>query len=59
MQEVEVVISGGAVQSVTVPEGVKVVVKDYDVEADDWAGKDIVKDADGDHYQLMEFTENW
>lgn len=59
MKEVEIIIAGGAVQSVTLPEGVRVVIKDYDVEGDDWDGKDVLKDEDGDCYQLMEFEESW
>lgn len=59
METVEVIISGGAVQSVTVPEGTKLVIKDYDVEKDDWDRNNVLKDENGDCYQLMEFDKDW
>lgn len=55
MQKIEITISGGAVQYVEFPRGVKVVIRDYDVEGQDLEGPDIRKDQDGDYYQNMEF----
>ena len=54
-QLVEITIAGGAVQNVECPPGIKVVIKDYDVEGSDWDGFDIRTDEDGDSYQYMEF----
>ena len=55
MQIVEITISGGAVQDVQLPRGVKVIIRDYDVEGDDWDGPDIHRDERNDPYQRMEF----
>lgn len=55
MQIVEITISGGAVQDVQLPRGVKVIIRDYDVESSDWDGPDIHQDKDGDWFQKMEF----
>jgi len=51
---VEIVINGGAIQDISMPDNVRVVVKDYDVPFD--LSLDIRKDSEGDSYQYMEFT---
>jgi len=56
MQEEEVIIEQGAVTSVTLPDGIKLIIKDYDVQDEDRF--DVHRDEEGDYYQLMEFTEN-
>jgi hypothetical protein len=48
MQIVEITISGGAVQDVECPRGVKVIIRDYDVEGGDLDGPDIHRDESGD-----------
>ena len=40
MKIIEITISGGAVQHVEFPRGVKVIVRDYDVDRD-WDGPDV------------------
>jgi len=55
MQIVEITISGGAVQDVQLPRGVKVIIRDYDVEGGDLDGPNIHKDEQNDPYQRMEF----
>ena len=52
---VEITISGGAVQHVDCPSGIKVVIRDYDIEGTDFEGFDIRQDSEGDLYQHMEF----
>ena len=53
---VEIIISRGAVQDVIAPDGIKVIIKDYDVLKDDGVdGFDIREDIDGYSYQYMEF----
>ena len=56
MQIVEITISGGAVQYVKFPRGIKVIIRDYDVEGGDLDGPDIHRDKQGDPYQRMEFN---
>lgn len=53
MRIVTVTVEGGVVQHVEVPDGVQVIVKDYDVEGCDEA--DLEQDESGDHY----FEANW
>lgn len=48
MKTVTVTVEGGVVQHVEVPQGVRVVVKDYDVEGCDDA--DFDEDENGDEY---------
>ena len=48
MKLVEITISGGAVQDVQLPRGVKVIIRDYDVEDGEWDGPDIHRDEQGD-----------
>ena len=57
VQKVEIIISGGAVQGVQVPEGVLVIVRDYDVEGVDESNTswDIRRDSENYLYQRMEF----
>ena len=55
MQIVEITIGGGAVQNVKMPRGVKVIIRDYDVDGSNWDGPDIRKDRQGVAYQRMEF----
>ena len=55
MQIVEITISGGAVQDVQLPRGIKVIIRDYDIEGDDLDGPNICTDEDGP-YQRMEFV---
>jgi len=56
IQTVEVIISGGAVQHVEFPRGIRVVIRDYDVESTDAdSGFDTRKDEKGDLFQHMEF----
>ena len=57
LKTVEVIISGGAVQDVVCPQGVQVIIRDYDVEGVDegnisW---DIRRDSENYLYQRMEF----
>jgi hypothetical protein len=58
MQTIEITISGGAVQYVDFPRGIKVIVRDYDVEGGDLDGPDIRKDEEGDCFQNMEFIHD-
>jgi hypothetical protein len=59
MQTVEITISGGVVQYVEFPHGVRVIVRDYDVEGNDEAEEfDIRRDESGDAYQHMEFIHD-
>jgi len=57
LKTVEVVISGGAVQGVQVPKGIRAIIRDYDVEGVDESNTswDIRRDSEGDLYQRMEF----
>ncbi len=55
---VEIVILDGAVQSVIKPRGVKLIVKDYDVEGHDRDDLNIATDEDGHDYQLMLWGTN-
>ena len=48
MKIVRLTVEGGLVQHIELPEGVRVIVKDYDVEDCDEA--DLEEDANGDHY---------
>ena len=48
MKIVRVTVEGGVVQHVEVPEGVQVVVRDYDVEGTD--GDEREQDENGDHF---------
>jgi len=48
MKIVRVTVEGGVVQHVEVPQGVKVVVKDYDVEGSD--SDQLEQDENGDNY---------
>ena len=52
---VDITISGGAVQYVESPPGVKVVIRDYDVDGADGEDFDIRKDESGDSYQHWEY----
>ena len=55
---VEIIIKGGAVQDVQMPPGIRVVIRDYDVEGTDQeSGFDIRQDSEGDSYQRREFRE--
>jgi hypothetical protein len=47
MKTVIVIVSGGLVQDVRAPEGVNVVVRDYDVEGSD---SPVLKDEQGEAY---------
>lgn len=44
---VHITVEGGVVQHVAVPSGVRVVVRDYDVDSDD---ADLSTDGNGDEY---------
>jgi hypothetical protein len=48
MKTVTVTVEGGVVQHIDIPEGVRVVVKDYDVEGCDEA--ELEEDENGDTY---------
>lgn len=48
MKIVNVTVEGGVVQYIDVPEGVRVVVKDYDVEGCDEA--ELEEDENGDYF---------
>lgn len=48
MKTVEVTVEGGVVQYIDVPQGVRVIVKDYDVEGCDQS--DLEQDENGDNY---------
>jgi len=57
LKTVEVIISGGAVQDVQVPKGVRAIIRDYDVEGVDETNTswDIRRDSEDYLYQRMEF----
>lgn len=48
MKIVRVTVEGGVVQNVEVPEGVQVIVKDYDVDGSD--EDQLERDEDGDSF---------
>lgn len=48
MKIVRVTVEGGVVQHVEVPEGVQVVVRDYDVDSTD--ADELEQDENGDHF---------
>ena len=52
MKTVTVIVEGGVVQHVDVPEGVEVTIHDYDVEDD---GPNVLQDAEGNRY----FVATW
>ena len=57
METVEIIIMGGAVQDVVLPRGVRVIIKDYDIDSEDEdSGFDIRRDKENDCYQHMEFV---
>jgi hypothetical protein len=57
--EVQIVISGGAVQSVCKPAGVALEIRDYDVEGSDVENNDNCKqDEEGKWYQKMLWSED-
>ena len=59
LQTIEVTVSGGTVQYVEFPRGVRVIVRDYDVDgADESGGFDIRRDEQGDLYQHIEFVHD-
>ena len=54
VKAIQIVISGGAVQSITKPLGITLEIRDYDVEGADVDNSDIYKkDENGDWYQRM------
>jgi len=57
VRKVEIIISGGAVQDVVCPQGVQVIIRDYDVEGvhESNTSWDIRRDGEGYLYQRMEF----
>ena len=56
---IQIIISGGAVQSVTKPAGITLEIRDYDVDGADVDNSEIYKqDEDGDWYQKMFWDEN-
>jgi hypothetical protein len=60
MKKIVIIISGGAVQSVTKPKGISVEIRDFDIEASDIPeGNDNYRqDKDGDWYQRMFWGAN-
>ena len=60
MKRVLIVISGGAVQSVTKPKGIELEIRDYDIDVADVLSEDemLRKNEDGDWYQYMFWDEN-
>lgn len=48
MKIVRVTVEGGVVQHVEVPEGVQVIVRDYDVDGTD--ADELEQDENGDHF---------
>ena len=58
MKHVIIVVSGGAVQGVSAPPGVRVIIRDYDVETEHAEGFDIRTDENGEAYQHMEFVQD-
>ena len=54
-QNVEITVSGGVVQHVEAPPGIRVIVRDYDVDGRDCGGHDIRRDENNDPYQRMQF----
>lgn len=56
MIEVELFIEGGVVHDVTVPDGVRVTVRDYDVEGSDES--DLETDDDGHKFYRLTFGGN-
>ena len=56
---VEIVISGGAVQHVNAPKGIRVIVRDYDIEgSEDDEEFDIRTDKNGGKFQQIEFPQD-
>ena len=56
---IQIIISGGAVQSVSKPIGVVLEIRDYDVDGADVEDSDIYKqDENGDWYQQMLWDKN-
>ena len=57
VRKAEIIISGGAVQDVVCPQGVQVIIRDYDVEGVDESNTswDIRRDSENYLYQRMEF----
>ena len=50
-KEVVVYVEGGVIQDINIPEGVRVIVKDYDTDADD-LNEDYIKiDKEGYYYR--------
>lgn len=49
--DTELIMVGGVIQDWKVPEGQRVIIKDYDVDGVEET--DLLMDADGDQYQLV------
>jgi hypothetical protein len=60
MNKVLIIISGGAVQSVTKPVGVVLEIRDYDVEGDDFPenNEHFQRDDHGNWFQRMYWSED-
>ena len=57
VQTIEITISGGTVQYVEFPRGIRVLVRGYDVDGVDEKGEfDIRRDEQGDLYEYIEFV---
>jgi len=59
VNKIEIIISGGAVQSVSKPSGITLEIKDYDIDkADAEENESCKKDKDGNWYQSMFWSED-
>ena len=57
--KVQVVIAGGAVQSIVKPQGVTLEIRDYDIDEDDAENSENCEhDEEGHWYQVMVWDEN-
>ena len=56
---VQVVIAGGAVQSIVKPRGISLEIRDYDIDEDDAENSEnCEQDEEGDWYQLISWGKN-
>ena len=53
-----IVISAGCAEVVELPDGVRVVIRDYDIEGNEWEGDDLETDEDGNEYQELVFEND-
>lgn len=53
---VTVIVEGGVIQNITVPKGVTVIVRDYDIEG--YEGEDLLIDDNGEDYIESRYEES-